>query len=356
MKKNLNQIRKEIDRLDEHILKLVSERGNLAKEVGKLKSDGIIYKPDREASLIARLKKINQGPLSQQSVANIFKSIISNCRALEKKLSVAFLGPLGTFSEEATIKQFGENIDAIPTNSIDEVFTQVQSDIAHYGVVPVENSTEGAISRTLDLLLTKDLNICGEIILPVHHCLISKNKSLSQIKKVYAHGQSLAQCHDWIMNNLPNVDKIPVMSNADGAKHAAKEKNSAAIASIKAADLYKLNILHENIEDDSRNSTRFLVLSKQDIGISGNDKTSIVVATKNKPGAIADLVEPFAKNKVSMTKLESRPAKIGMWEYVFFIDLEGHLKDKKVKISLEQIESRASFIKVLGSYPASNDK
>jgi chorismate mutase / prephenate dehydratase len=355
MKKNLNKLRSDIDKIDRDILDLLSKRAAIAKDIGTLKNDGVIYKPEREASLIAKLKKLNQGPLSQASVINIFKSIISNCRALEKKLSVSFLGPLGTFSEEATIKHFGENIESMPTFSIDEVFSQVQSDIAHYGVVPVENSTEGAISRTLDLLLIKDLRICGEIILPVHHCLISKNRSLNLIKKVYAHGQSLAQCHDWLMSNMPNVDKIAVTSNAEGARLAANQKNAAAIASSKAADLYQLNNLFENIEDDRKNSTRFLVISKQDVDPSGNDKTSIVVATKNKPGAIADLVAPFAKNKVSMTKLESRPAKIGLWEYVFFIDLEGHYKEKKVRLSIDQVESKASFIKLLGSYPASHD-
>lgn len=355
MKKNLNKLRIDIDKIDQEILELLSQRAGIAKEIGRLKNDGVIYKPEREASLLAKLKKLNNGPLSQASINNIFKSIISNCRALEKKLSVSFLGPLGTFSEEATIKHFGENIDAIPTNSIDEVFSQVQSDIAHYGVVPVENSTEGAISRTLDLLLTKDLKICGEIILPVHHCLISKNRSLKTINKVYAHGQSLAQCHDWLMNNMPNVDKVAVTSNAEGARLAANHRSAAAIASSKAADLYKLNNLFENIEDDRKNSTRFLVVSKQEVDPSGNDKTSIVVATKNKPGAIADLVSPFAKNKVSMTKLESRPARIGLWEYVFFIDLEGHYKDKKVRLSVDQVETQASFIKLLGSYPASHD-
>ena len=217
----------------------------------------------------------------------MFKSVISNCRALEKKLSVSFLGPLGTFSEEATIQQFGENIETIPTDSIDQVFNHVQSGIAHYGVVPVENSTEGAISRTLDLLLTKDLKICGEIILPVHHFFLSKNNNFKQIKTIYAHGQSLAQCHDWLMNNAPDIKKIAVMSNAEGAKRASKEKNTAAIASSRAADLFNLKILFENIVDEQNNSTRFLVLSSQDVKPSNNDKTSIVVATKNKPVMLA---------------------------------------------------------------------
>ncbi len=351
MKKDLNKLRDDIDKIDTKLLDLISKRAFIAQEVGKLKNDGVIYRPEREAQVLLRLLKDNKGPLSNESITNIFKSVISNCRALEKKLSVSFLGPLGTFSEEATIRQFSENIETIPTDSIDEVFNHVQFGIAHYGVVPVENSTEGAISRTLDLLLTKDLKICGEIILPVHHFLLSKNNNLKQIKTIYAHGQSLAQCHDWLMNNAPDIKKVAVMSNAEGAKLASKEKNTAAIASSRAADLFNLNMLFENIEDEQNNSTRFLVLSSQDVKPSTNDKTSIVVATKNKPGAIAELVAPFAKNKVSMTKLESRPAKIGMWEYVFFIDIDGHQTDKSVKAALNIIESKASFMKILGSYP-----
>ncbi|MDA9211017.1 prephenate dehydratase [Methylophilaceae bacterium] len=351
MKKNLKKLREDIDKIDTKLLDLISKRALIAQKVGKLKNDGIIYRPEREAQVLLRLLKNNKGPLSNESITNIIKSVISNCRALEKKLSVSFLGPLGTFSEEATIRQFGENIKTIPTDSIDEVFNHVQSGIVHYGVVPVENSTEGAISRTLDLLLTKDLKICGEIILPVHHFFLSKNKSLKQIKTIYAHGQSLAQCHDWLINNTPDIKKIAVMSNAEGAKLASKEKNTAAIASSRAADLFNLSMLFENIEDEQNNSTRFLVLSTQNVKPSNNDKTSIVVATKNKPGAIAELVAPFAKNKVSMTKLESRPAKIGMWEYVFFIDIEGHQTNKSVKAALNIIESKASFMKILGSYP-----
>ena len=241
------------------------------------------------------------------------------------------------------------SIETIPTDSIDQVFNHVQSGIAHYGVVPVENSTEGAISRTLDLLLTKDLKICGEIILPVHHFFLSKNNKLKGIKTIYAHGQSLAQCHD--LEAVQRLNVVSVMSNAEGAKIASKEKNTAAIASSRAADLFNLTTLFENIEDEQSNSTRFLVLSSQNVKPSNNDKTSIVVATKNKPGAIAELVAPFAKNKVSMTKLESRPAKIGMWEYVFFIDIEGHQTNKSVKAALSIIESKASFMKILGSYP-----
>ena len=351
MTKKIDKLRKNIDEIDKRLLELISNRGMYAKEIGLLKDDGIVYKPEREAQVISKLIKENKGALSNDSVTNIYKSIISNCRALEKKLTISFLGPSGTFSEEATIKHFGENVKSIPTNSIDEVFNNVQSSKVHYGVVPIENSTEGGISRTLDLLLMKDLKICGEITLPIHHCLISKSKDLKKIKSIYAHGQSLAQCHDWIANNLPNAEKITVLSNAEGAKIASKEKHSAAIASERAASIFKLNILQSHIEDEPNNTTRFLILSDQEIAPSGNDKTSIVVTTKNKPGAIVDLIQPFASRRVSLTKLESRPSKIGMWEYVFFIDVEGHKNNPKVKLSLADLEKKSSFMKFLGSYP-----
>lgn len=353
MKKDLLKFRKEIDLIDKEIIDLISRRGTLAKQVGLIKDDGVIYRPEREAQILAALKRYNKGPLKSESIVNIFKAIISNCRALEKKLSIAFLGPLGTFSEEATRQHFGDNIVILPTDSIDEIFSHVQSDISHYGVVPVENSTEGAVSRTLDLLLLRELNICGEISLPVHHCFISKSKVNKGINKIYAHGQSIAQCHDWLTNNQPNAERIAVSSNAEGAKMASKDRKAAAIASSQAAELYKLNILSENIEDETNNTTRFLVISKDIIDRSGSDKTSIVVATKNRPGAIADLVAPFSKNKVSMTKLESRPAKMGLWEYVFFVDIEGHQSDKKVSAALKEVDQNASFMKILGSYPIS---
>ena len=353
MKKDLLKFRKEIDLIDKEIIDLISRRGTLAKQVGLTKDDGVIYRPEREAQILSALKKYNKGPLKSESIVNIFKAIISNCRALEKKLSIAFLGPLGTFSEEATRQHFGDNIVTLPTDSIDEIFSHVQSDISHYGVVPVENSTEGAVSRTLDLLLLRELNICGEISLPVHHCFISKSKVNKGINKIYAHGQSIAQCHDWLTNNQPNAERIAVSSNAEGAKMASKDPKAAAIASSQAAELYKLNILSENIEDETNNTTRFLVISKDIIDKSGSDKTSIVVATKNRPGAIAELVAPFSKNKVSMTKLESRPAKMGLWEYVFFVDIEGHQSDKKVSEALKEVDQNASFMKILGSYPIS---
>src|SRR5210317_418226 len=251
---NLDKLRISIDNIDKKILELVSKRADCAKKIGTLKKDGVIYKPEREAQIYRKLIEENTGPLHTESIRSIFSSIISSCRALEKKLAVSFLGPQGTFSEEAVIKKFCNNIHFIPAASIDEVFSNVQSNESQYGVVPVENSTEGAVSRTLDLMLNTDLKICGEIILPVHHNLISSCKNIKSVKKIYAHGQSLAQCHNWIMNNLPNVETQAVLSNAEGAKLSKNEKGAAAIASERASKLFKLNILRQNIEDEKSNT------------------------------------------------------------------------------------------------------
>ncbi|HYN54990.1 MAG TPA: prephenate dehydratase [Methylotenera sp.] len=351
----LKLCRDSIDALDNEMLQLVSRRAQLAREIGSLKDDGVIYRPEREAQVLRRLAALNKGPLSSEAVTNIFRSVMSNCRALEKELSVAFLGPLGTFSEEAANKQFGGLSAPIQCSSIDEVFRQVETGQANYGVVPVENSTEGAVSRTLDLLMQTSLKICGEIELAVHHNLLSSTDDIKKIGKVYSHSQSLAQCHEWLNKNLQNIERESVVSNAEAARLATLGTNKdlipAAIASKRAAELFGLNILAENIEDDPKNTTRFLVLSQHDVAASGQDKTSLVMATKNEPGAMLALLEPLAKHGVSLTKFESRPSKIGMWEYVFFVDIEGHYQEQKVAAAIKELESRASFLKMLGSYP-----
>lgn len=347
----LKSCRDEIDALDNEVLRLVSRRAQLAHEIGGLKDDGVIYRPEREAQVLRRLIDLNGGPLAAEAVTNIFRSIMSNCRALEKELTVAFLGPLGTFSEEAANKQFGGLSSPMQCSSIDEVFRQVETGQAHYGVVPVENSTEGAVGRTLDLLMQTNLKICGEIELAVHHNLLSKREDFSGIEKIYSHAQSLAQCHEWLNKNLPNVARISVVSNAEAARLAANDDKTAAIASKRAAELFNLNVLAENVEDDPKNTTRFLVLSQHDVAPSGKDKTSLVMATKNVPGAMLALLEPLSQHNVSMTKFESRPSKIGMWEYVFFMDIEGHAQDSRVKAVITELEARASFLKMLGSYP-----
>lgn len=351
MSEELKKRRKQIDAIDEQLLKLVSERAKLAHEIGEIKGSGPIYRPEREAQVLRRLISLNPGPLPDESVTAVFRTVMSNCRALEKALSVAFLGPLGSYSEEAASKQFGGLSNPVQCGSIDEVFRLVEAGRVDYGVVPVENSTEGAIGRTLDLLMQTSLNICGEVALPVHHNLISTQPDKAAVNCVYAHAQSLAQCHEWLNQHLPNVERRAVASNSEAARLASMEEGAAAIASRRAADLFSLNLLAECIEDDPRNTTRFLVLATHDVAPSGQDKTSLAMSTHNVPGAVVKLLEPLSDNSVSMTKLESRPSHAGLWEYVFFVDIEGHRQDEKVGRALAALEKQAAFLKVLGSYP-----
>jgi len=351
MSEFLKQHRDKIDAIDEQLLSLVNERARLAREIGSLKNGGPIYRPEREAQVLRRLLDHNQGPLSGEAVTAIFRQVMAHCRALEKQLSVAFLGPLGTFSEEAATKQFGELSAPVQCSSIDEVFRVVEAGKVDYGVVPVENSTEGAIGRTLDLLVGSRVKICGEVELPVHHNLLSKQENISRIKKLYSHTQSLSQCHEWLNQNLAGVERHAVVSNAEAARLAASDDEAGALASMRAATLSGLNVLAESVEDDPKNTTRFLILATHDVAPSGRDKTSLAMATKNIPGAMSNLLEPLARHEVSMTKLESRPSKTGIWEYVFFVDIEGHHEDASVASALNELEQRASFLKILGSYP-----
>lgn len=351
MSEFLKQHRDKIDAIDEQLLSLVNERARLAREIGNLKNGGPIYRPEREAQVLRRLLDQNQGPLSSEAVTSIFRQVMANCRALEKELSVAFLGPLGTFSEEAATKQFGELSAPVQCSSIDEVFRVVEAGKVNYGVVPVENSTEGAIGRTLDLLIGSSIKICGEVELPVHHNLLSKQEDISRIKKLYSHSQSLSQCHEWLNQNLAGVERHAVVSNAEAARLASGDTDAAALASIRAAKLFGLHILAESVEDDPKNTTRFLILATHDVAPSGRDKTSLAMATRNVPGAMSNLLEPLARHQVSMTKLESRPSKTGIWEYVFFVDIEGHHEDAAIATALSELQDRASFLKILGSYP-----
>lgn len=351
MSEELKKCREQIDSIDEQLLQLVSRRAQLAHTIGNLKNGGPIYRPEREAQVLRRLLDQNPGPLSGEAITAIFRTVMSNCRALEKELSVAFLGPLGTFSEEAANKQFGGLSKPVQCASIDEVFQTVETGAVDYGVVPVENSTEGGIGRTLDLLLQTSLYICGEIALPVHHNLLSKVSDKSGVTKLYSHAQSLAQCHEWLNRNLPGIERQAVASNSEAARLASIEPGAAAIASRRAGELFGLNLLAENIEDDPRNTTRFLVLSNHDVAPSGKDKTSLAMAARNVPGAVVSLLEPLAHHGVSMTKFESRPAHTGLWEYVFFVDIEGHREDTRVAAALQEVDDRAAFLKVMGSYP-----
>ena len=351
MSEGLKSLRQQIDDLDDRILEMLNARAKLAQAIGHLKK-GPIYRPEREAQVIRRLQKANAGPLANETIERLFKEIMSSCRALEQKLTIAYLGPQGTFSEAASIKHFGRAAVGLPMASIDEVFAAVERGEAHYGVVPVENSSEGAVGRTLDLLLRTPLKACGEVMLRVRQNLLRKGEGLDGVTKVYSHAQSLAQCQGWLDQHLPGAERLSVVSNAEAARLAGEDPSAAAIAGDVAARHYGLDIVARNVEDDANNTTRFLVLAREEAAPSGRDKTSLAVWAKNRPGALMELIEPFARHNVGLTKLESRPARSAAWEYVFFIDLEGHHQDEKVAEALRGAEAHASRLKILGSYPA----
>jgi len=351
MSDELKKFREQIDCLDDELLKIVNQRAALAQQIGHLKEDGVVLRPEREAQVLQRMQKNNSGPLTNAAIAQLFTEVMSQCRALEGPLTVAYLGPEGTFSEAAALKRFGRAVQGQPCATIDEVFCAAESGAVNYGMVPVENSSEGAIGRTLDLLLQSPLKVCGEVMLAVHQCLLARQCDLSAIKTVYSHSQSLGQCQSWLNTNLPNAVRISAASNAEAARLAAENPDSAAIAGSQAAAHFGLSVCVENIEDDARNTTRFLVLGNQQVAPSGNDKTSLVLSAANRPGAVHDLLVPLARHGVSMTRFESRPARSGLWEYVFYMDIEGHQADEKVAAALAELKQVAAFAKVLGSYP-----
>jgi len=351
----LGKLRDGIDRIDGDMLRLLSERAKLAQRVGEIKH-GNIYRPEREAQVLRRIAETNPGPLPEGAVRTIFREIMSACLALEQPLRIAYLGPAGTFTESAAKKHFGSAPSFTPCLTIDDVFRAVESGNADYGVVPVENSTEGAVGRTLDLMLASPLMICGEVALRIHQNLLAKGDSLEGATKIYSHAQSLAQCHEWLNRNAGNLPRVPVASNAEAARMASQEEGACAIAGEAAARLYDLNVLAANIEDDPNNTTRFLVLSAHDAGPSGCDKTSFVCSAQNKAGAVHDLLTPLKNHGVSMSKFESRPARGfggSRWEYVFFVDVDGHRKDTAVIAALEDLRGCVGFLKELGSYPKS---
>jgi chorismate mutase/prephenate dehydratase len=348
----LDRLRSEIDRVDDAMLQTLNERARLARAVGMLKV-GQAYRPEREAQVLRRIKERNPGPLAGETVALLFREIMSACLALERPITVAYLGPRGTFSERATLKHFGLAAEAMPTPSIDEVFRAVESGAADFGVVPVENSTEGAVGRSLDLMPQTPRKVCGEVIVRIHHNLMAKvaPKELGDIKRVFSHGQSLGQCHEWLNSNLPHAERIAVASNAEAARRAAEEAGSAAVAGEMAAEHYGLAILAANIEDEPNNTTRFLILGDYEPKPSGRDKTSMVLSARNRAGAVYEMLTPFAKRGVSMTKFESRPSRVALWEYLFFVDIEGHRDDANVAAAIEEVAGIAGYLKVLGSYP-----
>jgi len=351
----LDQLRDRIDDLDGKIQALLNERARYAQEVAEAKreaeGEAVFYRPEREAEVLRRVRERNQGPLSDDEVVRLFREIMSACLALEQPLTVAYLGPEGTYTQAAALKHFGHSVNLTPLTAIDEIFREVEAGAADFGVVPVENSSEGAINHTLDMFIRSPLKICGDVELRIHHQLLSRRDKLEEVRSVRAHQQALAQCREWLDANLPNAERVAVSSNAEAARLAADDDTIVAIASDAAAEMYGLNILVSNIEDDPNNTTRFLVIGRQYVGPSGNDKTSLMVAVHNRAGALYRLLEPIARHGVSMTRIESRPSRVSKWDYVFFVDVEGHVEDEDVAAALKELGCEASLLKVLGSYP-----
>ncbi|MBS0386886.1 MAG: prephenate dehydratase [Proteobacteria bacterium] len=355
----LAAIRAEIDALDEQLQRLISRRAQLAAQVGISKhADGHtvdFYRPEREAEVLRAALERNHGPLRNEEIARLFREIMSACLAQQEPLKVAFLGPEGTYTQAAVYKHFGHSVRALALGTSDEVFHEVEAGNADFGVVAVENSSEGTVTHTLDRLVGSPLHICGEVELRIRHCLMGRMESLATIARVCAHAQALAQCRLWLDENLPDAERVPVSSNAEGARRARDEHGTAAIAGETAAEVYGLRLMAHEIEDRADNTTRFLVIGRKLLARSGADKTTLLVSTGSTaaPGALYRLLEPLAKNRISMTRIESRPSRRGKWHYVFFIDIEGHVSDKPVARALKSLKARASLFRVIGSYPRS---
>ena len=349
----LKPLRDQIDAIDAQLLALLNERARVAQKVGHVKAEtnAPVFRPEREAQVLARVANANSGPLLSSDLQSIFREVMSACRALENRVTVAFLGPVGTYSEQAVWRQFGQAVEALPCVSIDEVFRSVEAGTAGFGVVPVENSTEGTINRTLDLLLQTTLSISGEVALPVHHSLMTRSGNMEQVTRICAHSQALAQCQSWLNQHYPNIERQAVASNGEAARMASEDGQAAAIASEMAAKRYGLAIVHAHIQDDPHNRTRFFVVGRLMPSASGKDQTSLVLSVPNKPGAVYELLAPLARHGVSMTRFESRPARTGRWDYYFYVDIEGHANDAKVAQALAELQAQAAFFKVLGSYP-----
>jgi chorismate mutase / prephenate dehydratase len=353
----LQALRDRIDAVDKELLGLLNRRAALALEVGALKKQegSVVFRPEREAQVIDGLKAANPGPLATASVAPIWREIMSACRALETPTRVAYLGPAGTFSELAALSYFGSSIDRVPCASIDEVFRATSAGAADFGVVPVENSTEGVVARSLDIFLTTPLSIIGETSLAVRHNLLRRTDTLAGVQAVCAHPQALAQCHQWLSHHLPQAERRPVSSNAEGARLAGEDATLGAIASERAANEYGLHIVAPAIQDDPHNRTRFVIVTDAhrhpQPAASGHDCTSLVVSVVNRPGAVHDMLVPLKQHGVSMTRLESRPARSGQWEYYFYIDLQGHPDQPHVAAALKELRAACAFFKLLGTYP-----
>lgn len=364
--KDLDQVREEIDSIDREIQALINRRAGCAQDVANIKMADMLaakergepveavvyYRPEREAQVLNRIKDRNSGPLAGENVAYIFREIMSACLALERPMQVAYLGPEGTFTQAATIKHFGHAVVSIPQGTIDSVFKQVEAADCDYGVVPVENSTEGMVSHTLDNFMDSNLRICGEVEMQIHHhLLVSEQTAADKILRICAHQQALAQCRGWLEHYWPHIEKVAVSSNGEAARMAAAEVGTAAIAGDMAADQYKLEKLHEQIEDSEHNTTRFLIIGRAEIPPSGNDKTSIIVSSRNRPGALFELLEPFRQAGVSLTRIDTRPSRTEKWAYVFFIEFEGHQQDPVIAEIMTGLEEQSILLKPLGSYP-----
>ncbi|HEY8553428.1 MAG TPA: prephenate dehydratase [Burkholderiales bacterium] len=350
----LRELRARIDALDDRILELVNRRAAVAKAIAAVKErngDKHYYRPEREAEVLQRIAARNKGPLPEEEVLRLFRELMSACRALESPLKIAYLGPPGTFTQEAALKHFGASVEAVPLAAIDEVFREVESGNAHFGVVPVENSTEGAVSHTLDMFLQSSLRICGEVTLRVHHHLLGRRPEREGWRRIVSHPQSLAQCREWLDANFPKLERVPAASNAEAARIAAADDTTLAIAGESAAKLYGLYALARNIEDRPDNTTRFLVIGDLETAPTGNDRTTLLLASKNRPGALHKLLTPLARHGINMTRIESRPSRRSAWEYVFFIDIDGHARTPKVARVLALLEREAAMYRCLGSYP-----
>ena len=354
-KNPLLELRKQIDALDQQIMEGISARARCAQQVALVKKgqgDTAYYRPEREAQVLRSVMGKNTGPLDNEVMARLFRQIMSACLALEQPIKVAFLGPEGTFTQAAALKHFGDCAITVPKTAIDDVFRDVLAGSCNYGVVPIENSTEGVINHTLDSFIDSSVKICGEVELRIHHhFMIGPNTNKNTITRVYSHAQSLAQCRKWLDANYPSIERVAVSSNAEAARRVKGEWNSAAIAGDMSCELYELEKLYEKIEDRPDNSTRFLIIGNDYVAPSGDDKTSIVVSVHNKPGALHDLLEPFRRHNLDMTRLESRPSRTSKWSYVFFIDFAGHLENPAAIKVLEELTAQVVDIKILGSYP-----
>ena len=349
---NIPEHRKAIDRLDAQIVRVLNERTRHVLAIGdiKLKAGEEIYAPHRERAVLQRLCHLNRGPMTSDQLRAVYREIMSSALALEKSMTIAYLGPEATFTHQAAIRRFGSSLHYAAQKTIADVFTEVSKHRADYGVVPVENSTEGVVTHTLDMFVDSELKVVSQIVLPVQQCLLS-NSPRAKIRKLFAHPQSLAQCRGWVQNHLPRVEIIETSSNARSAELAAKEKFTSAIAGLLAAEKYALRVLEQDIQDNAANATRFLVLGRQCSPPTANDRTSLMVSVTDKVGALHSALAAFRRYRINMTKIESRPSKRKAWEYFFFIDCDGHVEDRKVANAIRLLGEHCNFVKVLGSYP-----